>query len=90
MSTLATPANMRAFEQAHPSRDGVDENGQKYHVEGVRAVAYSPTTLEEYSATSGDYWHLADDQAVPDANGEPMLLVVATSGYVDAMSSQRI
>lgn len=89
METLATRRNMRAFEARHPGRDGVDEDGNRYHVEPVRAAAFSPTTLEEYSASSGDYWQLPEDEPLRDENGEPMFLVVATHGYVDAMSPQR-
>jgi hypothetical protein len=55
----------------------------------VRAVAYSPHTGEEYSASPGDYWQHPPEEPLRDEVGEPMLLVVATSGYVDAMSAQR-
>lgn len=77
MSTLATVANMRRFEERHPRTQP--------NVEPMRAIAYSPGTGEEYSATSGDYWNQPDDAPLLDHEGEPMLLVVRGSrSLVDA------
>lgn len=86
MSTLATPANMRRFEEAHPSRDHPDGG----RIEPVRAIAWSPITGEEYSASSGDYFTQRDDVALFDEAGEPMLLVVRAGGYRDAFDEGEI
>ena len=63
-----------------------DEGELLATVENMRAVedrigvfAFSPTTSEEYSATPGDYWDAAPDEALLDANGDPMVLVIRTS-----------
>jgi len=78
LTTLATPANMRAFEDAHPRSSP--------NVEPQRAVTFSPHTGEIYSPGSGDYWQLPDDEPVRDALGEPMFLVVEQTHYVDALA----
>lgn len=36
--------------------------------------AYSPFTMEEYSATPGDYWMMADDEYLRDSDGNAMVL----------------
>lgn len=82
MPTFATPENMRRFEAAHPGRKLPDGG----HVEPLRCVAWSPITREEWSASSGDYWNLPDDHALCDEAGEPMILVIPTSGYRDAFA----
>jgi hypothetical protein len=40
-------------------------------------------TLEEYSASSGDYFTQPDDEPLTDSEGNPMVLVVKTTDYVD-------
>lgn len=77
MPTLATPANMRRFEQKHRRTHP--------YVDPVRAIAWSPGTHEEYSATSGDYWNVPDDAPLLDERGEPMLLVVRQERFTDAL-----
>lgn len=77
MPTLATPANMRRFEQEHPRTHP--------HIEPVRAIAWSPATGEEFSATSGDYWNVPDDMPLLDEREEPMLLVVREQRFTDAL-----
>jgi hypothetical protein len=59
---LATPANMRKLRH-------ID-----YRAPAAVVFAYSPRTYERYSATPGDYWHMADDEPLLDENGEPMVL----------------
>lgn len=59
---LATPENMKACEDA-----GV-----------VGVVAYSPTTGEEYSATSGDYWQWPKDRVMVGVDDAPMYLAIVT------------
>jgi hypothetical protein len=46
-------------------------------------MAYSRTTGEEYSASSGDYWNRAEDEPLVDESGDPMVLVVRVSNMVD-------
>lgn len=75
MPTIATLRNMREFEDnRHPNEP--------------RAVAYSPVSGEQCSATPGDYWMLGDDEAIRDLNGEPMLLVLPFSGFRDALTGE--
>jgi hypothetical protein len=81
---------MRAFEAANPGRDAIDAAGNGYHVEPRRAIALSPVTSEQYSASSRDYWQLADDEPLTDAVGEPMVLVVPFSGYRDALTGEAL
>lgn len=84
MSTLATPANMRAVEAANPSRPA--EGGGT--IMGRRAVAFSPLTGEECSASAGDYWNLPDDAPLIDSEGEPMVLVFERTAHVDALTGE--
>ena len=84
--TLATPHNMRAFEDANPRRAIPQSNGCTVRIEPRRAVALSFSTGEEYSASSGDYWQLPDDEPLRDADGEPMLLATAHTIYKDALT----
>ena len=48
--------------------------------EGRGVLAYSPATGEEYSATPGAYWYMADDACLLDAEGNEMVLAVRYSG----------
>lgn len=64
--TLATVANMKRYE----------ETGSPIH-----AVAYSPMTGEEYSATSGDYFWLGENEPLTDEFCNPMILVSRTESY---------
>lgn len=82
--TLATPANIRRFAELHPGRD-VAGGGR---VEGRRCFAYSPTTGEEFSGTAGDYFTHADDEALTDCNGDPMILAVTESRVIDALTGE--
>ena len=86
--TLATVANMRKFEDLHPGRDGTDEDGNTFHVEGRRCFAYSPSTDEEYSASAGDYWKHGEDEPLTDSEGEPMFLAVSRTVYTDALTDE--
>jgi hypothetical protein len=78
MATLATPANMRAFEDA-----------QAPNVPRT-CFAYSPTTGERYSATPGDYLAQPDDEPLRDLNGDPMVLAREGATMVDAMTGELI
>lgn len=88
--TEATPRNMAAFEAANPARRIPQGDGSAIIIEGRRAVALSPSTGEEYSASAGDYFHLAADEPLRDADGEPMLLVTRHTIYKDAMTGERL
>jgi len=88
--TLATPRNMAAFEAANPTRTIPQSDGSKIIIEGRRAVALSPSTGEEYSASAGDYWDLGADEPLRDADGEPMLLVTRHTIYKYALTGERI
>jgi hypothetical protein len=88
--TIATPANMRAFEARNPGRTIPQADGTQVHIEPRRAIALSPSTGEQYSASSGDYWNVPDDEPLRDADGEPMLLVTQHTIYKDAMTGERI
>jgi hypothetical protein len=46
------------------------------HYSGSSLFAFSPLTGEECSANPADYWHMAVDDVLVDAAGEPMLLAV--------------
>lgn len=50
-------------------------NMRRCEAAGIKAVAFSPDTYEQYSATPGDYWDMPDDQALQDAEGQDMILV---------------
>lgn len=65
---IATPANMKRLAEG-PLR-----------VRGARLVAYSPHTDERYSANHRDYWHLPDDEPLPDGTGAPMVLAYVYEG----------
>jgi hypothetical protein len=82
VTTLATPANMRAVEAANPAR-----KIGACTIMGRRTVAYSPTTGEQYSASAGDYM-LPDDEPLCDSEGEPMILVFERTVRVDALTEE--
>lgn len=84
--TLATPANMRRFRELHPGR--VLPNGG--HVEGRRCFAFSPLTGEQYSAEPGDYWTHGDGEPLRDSEGEPMILAVSETRYLDALTGEAV
>lgn len=84
--TLATVANMRQFKALHPGRE-IPGGGR---VEGHRCFAFSPTTGEEASASSGDYFMLGMDEPLTGSDGEPMLLVTATTSYADAFTGDLV
>ena len=42
---------------------------------GIKAVMLDSSNFETFSATSGDYWLVPDDQAITGADGEPCELV---------------
>lgn len=85
--TLATPANMREWERLHPSRKIQTPDGSA-RIEGARCFAYSPNTGEEYSATAGDYYNRPDDQPIRDKLGEPMVLAVRVTQFLDALTGE--
>lgn len=75
--TLATPANMRAWREAHPDR--TLPNGCT--IMGRRCIAVSINEPDEQcSADAGDYWNLPDDEPLHDSEGEPMVLAVERHG----------
>jgi hypothetical protein len=90
MRSLATPANMKAYELMHPGRDGVEPDGTKYHVEPVRAVALDTFTGETFSASAGDYWSTPDDVPLTGEGGEPLILVVERTYYEDALTGEKV
>lgn len=46
-------------------------------------IAWSPSTGEEYSANSGDYWHVGPYFTLTDSDDNAMLLVVKQCTMVD-------
>ena len=58
-------------------------------VQDTGAIAYSPTTGEEYSANPADYWDMNDDTSLKDETGEPMILVRRVS-YLEAIEEEAI
>lgn len=82
--TLATPANMAAFERMMADEDRPD------NVEAPRCIALSIATGEEYSGTSGDHWALPADEPLRDSEGEPMILVTKRDFYADALTTHGI
>jgi hypothetical protein len=78
MPTMATPANMRAFE------DDQSPNAPR------RCFAYSPTSHERYSASSGDYFAQPDGEPLRDLNGEPMVLALERTTIIDAMTGELV
>lgn len=87
---LATPRNMKAFEDAHPGRTFADSQGKQMYVEPRRAIAISLSTGEQSSATSGDYWDHERDEPLRDSDGEPMLLATAHTIYKDALTGRML
>lgn len=85
MVTLATPANMRKFEERHPGRT-VDTVNGPVHIEPRRATVISLSTGERFSASSGDYWDRPDTEPLRDSDGEPMLLATSHTIYKDALT----
>lgn len=79
--TLATPANMRRFARENPGSQGV---------EPPRCIALSLGTGDEFSGSAGDYFHLKDDQALEDEDGEPTILVVKHAEFRDALTGEAI
>jgi uncharacterized protein with von Willebrand factor type A (vWA) domain len=75
--TLATPANMRAFEERN---------------DGRRAIAMSVVdSSERYSATFDDYFWMSPDQPMVDSYGERMILVVEQPAtYRDALTGENV
>lgn len=90
MPTLATPANMRAFRAANPDRVVQTSDGTAT-ICGRRCFAVSISDPDERSsADAGDYWALPDDRALIDTEGEPMILVLERTVFVDAMTGELI
>ena len=83
--TLATPANMKKYEDAHPPRQLVNAT-----IEPRRAIAWSPMTGEECSASSGDYWNLPAGIALKDSEGRAMFLVTEHTIHRDALNPAQI
>lgn len=88
--TLATPANMAAFEAHNPERHLTMADGSTVTIARRRAIALSPSTGEECSGSSGDYWDRPAGLPLKDADGEPMLLVTEHTIYKDALTGERI
>lgn len=86
--TVATVGAMRTYEERNPGRDGVDEEGNPYHVEPRRAVCLDVRSGQTFSASSGDYWSLGENEPLTNGEGEPLLLVVPFSGYRDALTGE--
>lgn len=89
IATLATPKNMRRWEQANQARTIETPDGPAV-IEARRCVAYSSYTGEEYSAASGDYWQLADDEPLLDSEGEPMILARQVCAMVDVFTGEEL
>jgi hypothetical protein len=88
MLTLATPANMRAFREANPDRVVQTPDGPAT-IEGRCCFAVSLNDSDERSsADAGDYFMLADDHALIDSYGNPMVLTLERTVLVDAMTTE--
>lgn len=74
MSTQANLKNMRAI---------VDLG-----VPGV--IAVSPDTGEKYSADPADYFYLSDAETLEDERGNPMLLAVQHTRWIDALTGEEL
>lgn len=57
---------------------------------GKHCIAFSTNTYEQCSASSGDYFQLADDEPLLDAEGAPMLLAVKVTRYIDALTGEEV
>lgn len=55
-----------------------------------RAVAYSPSTGEQFSATPNDYFWLGAGEAIIDSEGEPCVLAVRSECFEDALTGEAI
>ena len=62
------------------------KNMREAEARGKTCFAFSPTTYEQCSATSGDYFMQADDEPLRDSEGEPMILAVKVTRYLDALT----
>lgn len=82
--TLATPANMAAFERMIEGEERPD------NVEAPRCMAFSIGTGEEASGTAGDYFHMDANEPLLDAEEEPMILVTKRAFYADALTGHGI
>lgn len=87
--TLATPANMRAFSEANPGRSIETPDGPAY-IMGRTCCAFSPITGETASATAGDYFMMPDAEPLRDSEGEPMVLAISRTVYLDALTGEPI
>lgn len=73
--TPATPANMKRFEEEHP---------------GHHAVAMDRITGDTFSGTAGDYWDLPENEPLRGDQQEPLILVVPTQGFNDALTGRSV
>lgn len=64
------------------------ENMREAESRGKRCMAYSPNTGEQFSATSADYFNLPEGKPLVDADGEPLILAVKVTRYLDALTGE--
>lgn len=86
-TTTATPANMRAYADAHPARKVQTPDGEATIIAAI-PCALDLATGETFAASAGDYWQQPDDEPLRGEDGEPMVLVVPFSGYRDALTGE--
>lgn len=89
MPTLATPANMRAFRAANPDRVIETPDGP-VTIHGRRCFAVSISDPDERCSGDAGDWALPDDHPLIDTEGEPMILVLERTVFVDAMTGEPV
>jgi hypothetical protein len=88
--TAATPENMRRFEEmAGPPRT-IDTPDGPAIVEPTRCLAMDPATGDTFSASAGDYYNQPDDEPLTNDEGDPLILVLKRTLYVDALTGEQI
>lgn len=71
------PTHIAENERTPPGLLATTENMRECERAGVSGlIAYSPTTGEECSATSGDYWFLPADRCLVGTDDRPMYLAI--------------
>lgn len=90
VAAAATPENMRRFEEMAGPHRKVDTPDGPATVEPLRCLALDPASGETFSASSGDYWDRPDNEPLTNEAGEPLVLVLKRTLYVDALTGERI
>jgi hypothetical protein len=81
---------MRRFEEMAGGHRTIDTPDGPAIVEPMRCLAYDRSTGDTFSASSGDYWQQPDDEPLTGEDGEPLILVLKRTLYVDAITGEQI